>query len=407
VSSGNDNLTVLGVSQNHRIISGADRYFFSLNELLEGHGHRVIPFTSSHPEDLPSPYSSHFPPGPDYENPGIGDAVRHVFSPRARKSLQGLLGGVEPDLAHLHLYYGKLTSSILAPLRSRGIPIVQTMHDFKLVCPVATLMSNGEICEACQGHAFWNATRKRCNRGSLLRSVGSTVESYVSRSMGDERHIDHFLSVSDFVKNKLVQLGISASKITTIYPFIEAKTVVPAEGAGDLVLFVGRLERVKGVFTLLEAVRDLRDIEVAYVGRGGDSAELERTISDYGLDHVRVLGFKAGADLDALMRRAMFVVSPSELYEASGMILFETFAYGRPIVGSRIGGIPEIVTDGVDGLLVPPSDPESLGEAIETLARDEARRAEMGAKGREKVETVLGPEEHYRQMSAIYAGLVG
>jgi glycosyltransferase involved in cell wall biosynthesis len=225
--------TVLNVSQNFYVRGGSDRYFFVLAELLEQHGHQVIPFSTRQPKNSPTPWESYFPPGVNFDRPGARDLARYVYSRPAAEAIKRLLGDHRPDVAHLHIYYGQLTSSILAPLRKAGIPIVQTLHDFKLVCPVYSLLSHGQICEACQGHQFWRATTKRCNRGSLARSALSTVESYVSQRYGAVSAIDRFISVSNFQRAKLEELGVPGHKITTVHNFADTADVEPETTAGD------------------------------------------------------------------------------------------------------------------------------------------------------------------------------
>ena len=396
---------LINISQNHRIVSGADVYFFALSQLLEANGHDVVPFTARHDDDYPSPYRDHFPPAPNYENPGLGDAVRHVYSRKARANLRTLLQEAKPDLAHLNLYYGKLTPSILGPLRSLNIPIVQTMHDYKPVCPVFTLVSGDSICQACQGHAFWKAAAKSCNRGSRVRSIGSAVESYVSRVLGDVRHVDRFLPVSQFVAEKLIELGLPREKVTTVPIFVDTSGIEPASSDGDIVLFVGRIERIKGIFTLFEAVRSLPDLQVVFAGTGNDQAELAHRIESSRATHVRLAGFQTGTALEDLYRRAMFTVVPSEWYEPFGTVILESYARGRPVVGTRIGGIPETVHEGVDGLLIPAGEPEALRAAIEDLAGDPRKRRMMGEAGRRKTETTFGSEAHYRSLRAVYEEL--
>ena len=166
----------------------------------------------------------------------------------------------------MHIYYGQLTGAILQPLREAGVPIVQTLHDLKLVCPVYSLMSHGQICEACQGHQFWRATAKCCNRGSLSRSLLSTVESYVSRWAGSVDLVDRFISVSHFQRDKFVELGVPAEKITTIHNFIETAGVEPETTPGDYLLYFGRIERLKGIFTLIEAAALAPNMPLVIVG---------------------------------------------------------------------------------------------------------------------------------------------
>jgi glycosyltransferase involved in cell wall biosynthesis len=398
--------TVLNVSQNYYVRGGSDRYFFALGELLERHGHRVVPFSSRQPKNEPTPWSKYFPAGVDFDSPRAIDLVRFIYSRAAAKALRRLLESEPIDLAHLHIYYGQLTASILPVLREAGIPIVQTVHDFKLVCPVYSLLSHGEICEACQGQKFWKATWKRCNRGSLPRSLLSTVESYVSRSVGNVDLIDQFIAVSNFQRHKLIELGVPPQKITTIHNFVELEGIKPEQRPGEYLLYFGRLEKLKGVFTLVAAARRVTQTRLLIAGRGEAEKELEMAIAQGGVKNVELVGFQQGAALARLVRGAIATILPSEGYDNCPMAILESYSHGRPVIGSRIGGIPELIGDD-DGLTFAPGDAEMLARHMDWMFRHPQEAVEMGRRGRERLERDFNCEVHYQKIDAIYRHLLG
>ena len=153
-------ISVVNISQNYYVRGGSDRYFFSLGQLLEKQGHQVIPFASSQPQNQQTIWSKYFPDGVNFEEPNLKDISRFLYSAPAAKSIARLVKDNHPQIAHLHIYYGQLTSSILSPLKKAGIPIVQTLHEYKLVCPVYTMISHGKVCEACQGKKFKKTCKK-------------------------------------------------------------------------------------------------------------------------------------------------------------------------------------------------------------------------------------------------------
>jgi glycosyltransferase involved in cell wall biosynthesis len=395
-------LTVLNVSQRYRVYGGSDRYFFALAKILQEHSHSVIPFTAGHPNNLPTPWSDYFPEGVNFEAPSFRDILRFVYSKSAANAMRKILKHSPIDIAHLHIYYGQLTASILASLQEADLPIVQTLHEYKIVCPVYTLVSNGEICQACQGHAFWHAIVKRCNRGSLARSLLSAVESYVSKAAGSIRKIDHFITVSNFQRDKVIELGLPAEKVTTIPNFIDTNDIQPNCEPGDYFLYFGRLEKVKGLFTLIEAASSLKDIPLLIAGDGEIRLELEQLIEQKELKHVHLLGFKAGNELQQLIRNSICTLVPSQWYETFGLTLIESFAHGRPVIASSIGGICEIVSDTIDGFLVPPKNVEILREKMLWMAEHRHEAVEMGQAGRKKVETQFNPEIHYEKIMEVY-----
>jgi len=395
-------LTVLNAGQNYHITGGSDRYQFALSDLLRRRGHEVVPFASKSQKNLPTEWEDYFPVGADFDRPKPSDLLRYIYSLQARNAVTRLLDNVRIDLAHLHIYYGKLTASILSPLWERGVPIVQTLHEYKLVCPVYTLVSHGRICEACGGRRFWHSVVRRCNRDSIARSALSAAESYVSRALGSLEKVGHFIAVSDFVRKKVVQLGLPPERVTTVHNFMDVSNITPNFYPGRYFLYFGRIEEIKGVFTLLEAASALKTVDLLIAGSGSAFSKLEARIRELGLSHVKLLGFKEGAELRDLIAGSICTIAPSEWYETFGLALLESFAHARPVIASRIGGMEEIVTDGEDGFFFPPGDVDALRDRLAWMAGHRQRAAEMGAQGRRKVETKFNEEVHYKQLLDVY-----
>lgn len=394
--------SVLAVNNYHHVRGGADRCYLELNRLLAAKGHAVACLSTAHPQNEACPGPHEFVEPIDLRTPGPLDLVRFCHSRRAARAARALVESARPSLAHLHIYYGQLTTSIFAPLREAGIPIVQSLHEFKLVCAVSSLLSNGTPCEACAGRHFWKAAAKRCNRRSLPRSLVSATEAYYSRARGAAEHVDHFLAVSDFVRDKVIQHGLPAHKVTTVHNFVDVEGLEPATGEGEHVLYLGRIERTKGVFTLARAAERLSGLPVLFAGDGEDRAELERTVSERGLEHVRVLGFRAGEELRDLVRRALCVVVPSECHETFGLSALEAMALARPVVASRIGGLPELVSDGEDGFLVTPGDADELAEKLVWLGAHRREAVALGARARADAARRFGAERHYERVLDAY-----
>lgn len=397
-----DSYTILNASQNYYVRGGSDRYFFVLADLLRQHGHRVIPFSSRQPKDEPSEWSRYFPAAVDFQQPGARDIARFLYSRPAKKAMRRLLADEKIDLAHLHIYYGQLTGSILGPLHDAGVPIVQTLHDFKLVCPVYSLLSHGKICEACEGKHFYRAVTNRCNRGSLARSALSAAETYLTHWLGAESRIDQFITVSDFQRRKCIELGVPADKMTTVRNYADPTQFEPATGRGSYLLYFGRVEQLKGIFTLLAAAEQVRDVPLWIVGTGDADAQVAEIVKSRGLDHVRLLGFRGGAELHETIRGSIATILPSEGYDNCPMSVLESLALARPVIGSRIGGIPELVEHERDGLLVTPGDADDLATQMQRLACNPDEAVELGQAGRRKIETRFNPEIHYQQVAEVY-----
>ena len=399
-------LKILNAGQNYYIRGGSEQYQFALSELLEQHDHQVIPFASIDPKNKPTKWSKYFPEGVNFDNPQIKDLIRFIYSQKAANAIRQLCQEHKIDLAHLNIYYGQLTSSILSPLQRAGIPIVQTLHEYKIVCPVYSLRSGNEICQACNGSAFWKATVKRCNRGSIARSLLSTVESYASHIMGAVNKVDRLIAVSNFQRAKLIELGIPEGKITTVHNFIDSSNIKVSQQPGEYFLYFGRLERYKGIFTLIEAASTLTDTPLLIVGDGTDRAEIDAIIQQRNLNHIKLLGFKQKEELQQLIKGSICTITPSEWYETFGLTLIESFAHGKPVIASRIGGMTEIVTDGVDGFQIQPGNSAELREKMFWMSNNRERSLEMGIAGRQKIEAEFSAANHYQKIMKIYQELL-
>ncbi len=399
--------TVLNGSNNYYIPGGAEKYFFELGNLLEQHGHKVIPFCGASDRNIESEYARYFPPAVDTANLALTDVFRFIYSRDARRYITRAIEETHPDIAHLHIYHGKLTGAILKPLSDRGIPIVQTLHDYKQLCPVYSCVRHGEVCEACEGKHYWKALAYRCNRGSVARSAVSCVESYVARMLGAVDKIDHFICVSHFMAGKMRDIGVAATDITTVHNFVDCERLQPASETGRYVLYFGRLDATKGLFTLLDAMRMNPDLNCIVAGSGPEREALGRYAAEHNICNVEFPGFVSGAALAELVSSAACTVLPSEGFENCPMSVLESLAHACPVVGTRIGGIPELITDGDDGYIVEPGATEALADALRKLAGNPQQARHMGQAGREKMARDFSPQRHYAQIRAVYEKLPG
>lgn len=398
-------MKVLQVSQNLFVRGGSDRVFLDTCALLKRHGHTVIPFVAQHPENAASDFEEYFPPAADFENPGPVDLLRFIYSRPAAKAIRRLIRKHKPDVAHLHIYYGKLTASILPVLKAEGVPVVHTMHEYRQISPNYTLVHNDKIDEDCCGMQAWRAVLRRFNRGSLSRSALATAEWYVSRMIGSQRRIDRFIAISDFQKRKMAEHGVQAEKIARVYNFVEpgevlARNVEP--DAGGYFLYFGRIERIKGVFTLADAAKDLPDITVKIVGDGVAKPELAGYLKSKQINNVELISFTQGDALRQLIRDSLATVLPAEWYEPFGLTVLESFAQERPVIASKMGALPELIDEGQDGLLFDPGDVDALRTQMQTLLNDPARADAMGKAGWTKLLERFTPDAHYHELIRVY-----
>jgi glycosyltransferase involved in cell wall biosynthesis len=343
----------------------------------------------------------------DFEHPpeGLrgraGLAGRMVYSREARRKMASLLSHRPVDLAHVHNIYHQLSPSLLAPLHARNIPVVMTVHDFKLVCPVYSLLSNGQICERCVGNGFAPAVKHRCNRGSLSGSVLVAGETWLHKRMGLYRDgIDVFITPSAFARDRMVTSGYPDDRIVVIPNCVVAADYEPLYQPGDHCLYVGRLSREKGVEVLVRAAIE-SGARVKLVGDGPLRPVLEQMIEGSGAD-VELLGFRSGPDLAAAVQASAAVVMPSICHDNCPLAVIEAMAWGKPVIGSRVGGIPELVRDGQEGLLVPHGDVRALGEAMLRMQNEPELSERLGRAGRDRTLECYDSYTHLQAVNGAY-----
>ena len=393
-------MKILQINNYGYIRGGSDRYFVELGKLLSTKGNDVIFFTSRDRRNIVD--SLYAVKGFNIDAPAVTDLCRFFYSIDAKNKLKKLIKDQMPDIAHLHIYYGQITPSILSVLKNNDIPIVQTLHEYKLFCPVSLFVREGNICEKCANGSYWNVVRYRCNRGSLMRSIVSGVEAYFSALLGVKKAIDHFIAVSNFLRTKVINHGIPSDKITTVYNFVPDDMFSDNNQPGGYFLYYGRIEKIKGIETLIKAVEPLRQFNLYIVGRGEALEVYERVVKERRLDNVKFLGFKSGDELKKIIAGALCVIVPSECYETFGLTVVESFAQCKPVIASNMGGLPELVTDGVDGFIFEPGNVEQLREKMYWMATHNKEAVEMGRNGYKKARERFSSERHYEEIMMVY-----
>ena len=402
-------MKILLVNKYFYLKGGSERVFFNEAEMLRRRGHQVIFFSMADRRNLPSSESGFFIDPVDYDRPGhfgrrVAMGLRIIYSIEASKKLQHLLDREKPDLAHLHNIYHQLSPSILTALRSRRVPVVMTLHDYKMVCPAYTMFRDGGVCEECRGGRYYRCLIHRCTKGSYVKSLINVIEMHIHHSLLDlYRAVDTFISPSGFMREKLISMGLRKKVVHLPYPF-EIGEYRPQYGSTDgSVCYFGRLSAEKGLFTLLRAMEGL-DAPLKIIGTGPAEEQLRAAAAR--LPSVRFIGHRTGEELTSEIGACRAVVIPSEWLENRPSSVLEAFALGKPVIGSRIGGIPELVRDGETGFTFAPGAPSELREKLRILLNNPARGEEMGRAGRKYVENYLDPSRYYTELMKIYRDAV-
>ncbi len=393
-------MNVLQINNNHHTIGGSDTVYFNTGALLADAGHDVSFFAGQSPKDLPAADAEYFPSALDTKNAGLSDIARYFYNVDARRKMLKMIADKGPfDVAHLHIYYGRITSAILAPLKKAGTTLIQSTHEYKLISPNYTLERNGTICQQCAQGNTLHVLRNRCKDNSLSRSILSLAEFHISRLLGDVRLMDRFICVSHFQRKLFADAGIPEEKLVTLHNFVDPEALQPATPTtrGEHLLYFGRIEKLKGIDTLLAATQ-AAGVKLKIAGVGATQDEVERVAAER--DDVEFLGFVSGEPLRRLVAEAKAVMVPSEWFENCPMTVLEAKAVGTPVIGARIGGIPELIRDGIDGYLHEPGDVNGLTEAIEKL--NNADFDALSKAAYQDVQDHYSPKAHLAALMDIY-----
>ncbi|MHB1411848.1 MAG: glycosyltransferase family 4 protein [Thermoleophilia bacterium] len=403
-------MKILQINKFWRVRGGSERYVFELSRLLEESGHETIPFAMRDPANEPSTYSSLFVSPVELSDPyrlgltqRLGTAARILRSREAGRNMSVLADLTHPDVAHCHNIYHHLSPSILPPLQKRGIGIVMTLHDYKLMCPALRFYNGGGVCERCRPLHYGSCFSGKCVKGSRAASLLCAVEMfYHDATKAYTGRIDRFIAPSRFMADKLLERDVPPGKVVVIPNFIDTASWQPGEGERDYVLFAGRMSLEKGVETLIRAMAKLPDIPLKIAGTGMLEREYRTITHELGARNIEFLGFRSEEEIRRLTQGARFTAVPSEWYENAPMTILESFACGTPVVGARIGGIPELVREGQTGMLFEPGDITGLRRVIESLWDRSGPCAQMGAAARQLAEDEYSPATHYDKILDVY-----
>ncbi len=406
---------ILIVNSFHYLRGGDCKYTFTLSALLRNKGHRVVHFAMNHPLNFESEYSKYFVPEIDLAGElkkggtvsGLKVLKRAIYSNISKKKLSSLLNNYTVDIAHIQNIHGHITPSIFHILKKKHIPIIWTLHDYFLLCPNSTFYAKNKVCEACKGNRFYNVVLNRCRKNSLGASIVVMLEEYIHRLMGFLKFVDYFITPSIFFKYKLIEYGFEASKVINIPHFIDntfSDTATENDCEEDYIVYIGRLSYEKGLLTLLKAISIVNSVKLYLVGDGPMRDAIEQYVRRNNLSNkILLLGYIGDVDrLKEIIRKALFLVFPSECYETFGLSVVESYVLGKPVIGSKIGAIKEVVRDGETGILFESGNAHDLADKIRWLLNHPEKRNEMGKRAKGLVRNEYNAELHYERIMRVY-----
>lgn len=400
--------TILIVNKFFYPRGGSENTIFNIAKNLQLHGHTVGFFSMEHPKNLFCKYKRYFVSYVDFhfvKSPikKIETFFRVLYSIEARSKIEKIIRELKPDILQCHNIAHQITPSIYHPAKKYNCKIVQFLHDFKVVCPVYTMVSNGKICSGrCKNRKFYWCLLKKCSHNSFFWSLCNTLEMYLHHSILRLYDlVDVFVSPSRFLKNKVKEMGLKV-EIVVLPNFVWIDEFLPQyDFKENSICYFGRLSPEKGLFTLLEAVKGL-NVKLKLIGEGPLKESLKLKVKSEMLNNIEFLGYKSGEELKNEIKKSMFVVLPSEWYENNPRTVLESFALGKPVLGSRIGGIPELVKDFETGLTFEMGDIEDLRAKIIYLIKNPDKILKFGKSARKYVEENHNPDKYYQELIKIY-----
>lgn len=379
---------------------GAENYLLALEKLLKQHGHEVAILAMRHPDNLPSKWQKYFPPQVELSKSSgllsdLKTAAHYFYSPKAGRYMAKLLDDFRPDVVHLQNFSHQLTPAVVKAAKDRKIPTVWTLHDYQIICPRYRLYPKQDAHHQVVGYT--------CGFEFTPRDVLASLEQMAVQLYGGYDWIDAYISPSKFLAKICKDWGVN-KKISHISNFIDLNKFRASDQVGDYFVFAGRLVDEKGVATLIKAALNV-GVKLKIAGRGPDLPRLKKLAKSSKL--ISFVGHLSETEIKKLISQSRAVVVPSEWAENNPLSILEAQALAKPIIGARVGGIPELITDDVDGWLFNPGDVKTLSTILRQanhLPADTLRR--FGKRADSRARSDYSSERHYKKLLSIYRAVI-
>ena len=409
---------VIVANYRYFVSGGPEVYLFKFMERCGDIGYAPIPFSVRYGRNKPTPYDRYF-----IGSRG-GDSVYYheirrtpkaicktlqgaYYNPETVKNLCRLIDEERPQVLYALQVINTLSPSIFKAAKERGLKVVHRVSDFNLVCPRSDLLSGEEPCRLCVGGDVRHAVEHRCCHGSRMATFIRCEAMKYHRRKDLYRYVDYFVTPTEFTRNILIEGGFDANKVVKVPTFIDSAAIVPCYTHENYLLFPGRLVPEKGAKYAVDAMRYLArfpGLRLKITGERSEcGSEIEALLKEHDLEKaVDFVGFCRGSELEELMRGAACILCPAIWYENMPNTVPEAYAYGKPVIASRIGCFPELIEDGTTGLLFRPKDARDLADKIAFLLENEDVRLRMGRAARKKAELDFSPAVHMERLKELF-----
>lgn len=404
-------MNILLVNSHHYYVGGAEKYYFDLAKILESHGHNVAYFSTQNKNNIKTKWSKYFTREINFDNKSLLNYLKiiykQIFPLEDIKNINKILDNFKADIVHINNIYYYLSPYILRQIRKRGIPVVQTVHDYQLVSPNVNLYARDRINEETKRHKYYKVLLNKSIKNSLVGSLFACLYSYREYLFKiHTSNVNTFITPSLFMKKKLIGYGLNKSKILHMPNFIlDLKQNNINKLNKKYVLYFGRISNHKGIIDILRVSKILPKVNFVIAGSASD-INILKTITSIKQKNIEILIQPKSKTLIRLINNCCFSICPSKWYENQPYVILESYLAGKPVVASDIGGISEIVLDGKTGCLFSPGNLREMAKKINKLWRNPDLTDKMGKYAQSYVRKKYNAENYYDNIIKIYTKLV-
>ena len=395
-------MRILLVNKFHYLRGGSEKYYFELAKLLKDHGHTVAFFSMKNENNIKTGDREYFVDEIDMNTGSKFEALNVIYSKKNKVLMEKALEEFKPDIVHINNFQRQLSASIIDAVKEKNIPLIMTAHDLNPICPASIMLYNGEVCEDCITKGYTSCIKKKCIKNSMLKSVLGYIEKKYYDLHKIFCKVDCIISPSEFNKNQLLKGKLKCNDITVIHNFVN-ETKKTDYTLGDCAFYFGRLSKEKGILNLVEAINNIPGARLIIAGDGPERENIQAYIKEHKLENrITLLGYLNQNDIRENIRKCRFVTVPSIWYENCPYSILETMEIGKPIIGSKIGGIPELIQDGINGFTYEHNDVTKLTNILMKLFGNDETVKQFSKNSKQIFIQNYSAEAYYNKLMTVY-----
>lgn len=395
-------MRILLVNKFHYLRGGSEKYYFELAKLLKNHGHTVAFFSMKNENNIKTDDREYFVDEIDMNTGSKFEALNVIYSKKNKALMEKALEEFKPDIVHINNFQRQLSASIIDAVKEKNIPLIMTAHDLNPICPASIMLYNGEVCEDCITKGYTSCIKKKCIKNSMLKSVLGYIEKKYYDLHKMFCKVDCIISPSEFNKNQLLKGKLKCNDITVIHNFVN-ETEKTDYTLGDCAFYFGRLSREKGILNLIEAINNIPGARLMIAGDGPEKENIQTYIKEHKLENrITLIGYLNQNDIRENIRKCRFVTVPSIWYENCPYSILETMEIGKPIIGSKIGGIPELIQDGINGFTYEHNDVSELTNKLKKLFNNDETVKQFSKNSKKIFIQNYSAEAYYNKLMTVY-----